>query len=213
MTNEMCTEMSSCTCSACVPLTGERSEVTEHYATRTGNGHSRSWGRTIGGKQYSFTAVLMPNGERRYAASRLDGPDARFACYWHRVGAWTVPGGASATVTRDTLVTATAWLAAHGINENEAGMMTHLAYIDRVSCTVNGVYVTFELNAGAGFECWQPGHGQTLKFRAGDIVTDTYCQRAEVQGYTSWATHTVALKNTDTGIKYSIHEDMLRIAR
>lgn len=30
----------------------------------------------------------MPDGERRYVASRLDGPDARFACNWKPVGFW-----------------------------------------------------------------------------------------------------------------------------
>lgn len=69
--------------------TSPRTAVTDHAPTREGNGSSRTWQRTIRGVHYSFTAVLMPNGERRYAASRLTGADARFACSWTRVGFWT----------------------------------------------------------------------------------------------------------------------------
>jgi hypothetical protein len=82
-------------------LTTPRSEVISHPAPKQGHGTSRTWQRTIAGKRYSFTAILMPSGERRYAASRLDVPGkpgdfdvdaaARFDCYWHRVGFWTVP--------------------------------------------------------------------------------------------------------------------------
>lgn len=76
----------------------DRSPVTHHEPLKPGFGSSRTWQRIIGGKRYSFTAILMPSGERRYAASRLDIPDramnpetcAQFACYWHRVGFWTV---------------------------------------------------------------------------------------------------------------------------
>jgi hypothetical protein len=56
-----------------------------------GNGSSRRWTRLIRGRRYSFTAILMPDGERRYSASRLDGNDARFASAWTRVLWWTFP--------------------------------------------------------------------------------------------------------------------------
>lgn len=74
------------------PETFPRSEITHHEPIREGNGSSRTWSRTIRGKLYSFEAVFMPNGERRYFASRLqDGKDSRFACYWTRVFALTLP--------------------------------------------------------------------------------------------------------------------------
>lgn len=69
----------------------ERSAITEHVPTREGDGTSRMWRRTIQGRQYSFTAVVMPDGERRYFASRLQpGKDPRFACYWRPAGEWIV---------------------------------------------------------------------------------------------------------------------------
>ena len=88
--------------------TTARSQVTDHPALREGFGTSRTWQRTIRGKRYSFTAILMPSGERRYAASRLDVPSGlyedtaqQFACYWHRVGFWTVPAPVRIVVTND----------------------------------------------------------------------------------------------------------------
>lgn len=46
-------------------------------------GSSRRWGRTILGQAYSFTAVLMPSGERRYFATKLrEGKDPRFGSSW-----------------------------------------------------------------------------------------------------------------------------------
>lgn len=69
-----------------------RSEVRSAGPFRPGNGSSRYWSRTIQGKLYSFTAVLMPDGERRYVASRLDGPDGRYDCNWtHNVLKWVFP--------------------------------------------------------------------------------------------------------------------------
>ena len=48
-------------------------------------GSTRRWGRTIQGQMYSFTAVLMPSGERRYFASKLsEGQDGRFGSSWKR---------------------------------------------------------------------------------------------------------------------------------
>ena len=68
--------------------TSDRSAVINHDARKPGHGSTRTWERTIGGRQYSFTAVLMPNGERRYVASYLARGDGRFACDWKRAGFW-----------------------------------------------------------------------------------------------------------------------------
>lgn len=72
-------------------ITSERSEVTEHAPNMPGHGSSRRWTRTIAGKLYSFNAVLMPNGERRYFARVLKGNDARFDCNWKPAGGWIIP--------------------------------------------------------------------------------------------------------------------------
>jgi len=54
------------------------------------HGSSRRWGRTIQGQAYSFTAVLMPSGERRYFATKLrEGKDPRFGSSWKPVLGWT----------------------------------------------------------------------------------------------------------------------------
>ena len=77
---------------------GPRSPVTHHEPAEPGHGSSRHWHRTIGGRDYSFTAVLMPSGQRRYFAVQLEaGADGRFACYWHPVLSWIIP---PATATR-----------------------------------------------------------------------------------------------------------------
>lgn len=69
----------------------ERGKVTRHEPSRPGNGSSLTWQRTIQGKPYSFTAVLMPDGERRYFASVFNGYSGgpKFACAWTRVLSWT----------------------------------------------------------------------------------------------------------------------------
>ena len=55
------------------------------------HGTSRRWMRVIRGRLYSFTAVLMPDGERRYFVNRFDGTDQRFDCEWtHEILAWTI---------------------------------------------------------------------------------------------------------------------------
>lgn len=54
--------------------TEARSEIHFVSALQEGFGTSRRWTRILGGKLYSFTAVLMPDGERRYSAYRYDGP-------------------------------------------------------------------------------------------------------------------------------------------
>lgn len=63
---------------------------------RPGNGESRHWTRRINGRLYSFVAVTMPGGERRYGASRYDGPEhmiatGTFACDWTRMFFITIP--------------------------------------------------------------------------------------------------------------------------
>jgi hypothetical protein len=68
-----------------------RSQITEHAADRPGNGASRTWSRTIGGQAYSFTEVTMPDGERRYLASRFNGYPGgpRFGCAWDQAASMT----------------------------------------------------------------------------------------------------------------------------
>lgn len=67
-----------------------RSEITAHAPSREGNGSTRRWSRTIGGQDYSFNAVLMPDGERRYfATKRRAGQDGRFGHAWQPVLGWT----------------------------------------------------------------------------------------------------------------------------
>jgi hypothetical protein len=69
----------------------ERSKITEHAPHREGNGSSRTWQRTIQGVLYSFNAVTMPDGERRYFASRFNGypGGAKFACAWDQAAEMT----------------------------------------------------------------------------------------------------------------------------
>lgn len=72
---------------------------------KNGNGTSYSYSRTINGTPYSFTFVLMPNGERRHFVSRYNGYLAEsiakgyatlesalsFDCAWSQVHAIIVP--------------------------------------------------------------------------------------------------------------------------
>jgi hypothetical protein len=76
---------------------GPRSAVRVTEPNRPGNGTSRHWTRTLSGKRYSFTAVLMPSGERRYSVSRFDGPHGapNFDYYWTRLHYVTVPAPAA----------------------------------------------------------------------------------------------------------------------
>jgi hypothetical protein len=69
----------------------ERSKITEHAPYHAGDGTSRTWSRTIQGVLYSFTAVAMPSGERRYFASRFNGYSGgpRFACAWDQAAEMT----------------------------------------------------------------------------------------------------------------------------
>ena len=71
--------------------TSSRSEITSHGPQHHAVS-SRTWQRTIAGRQYAFTAIVMGSGERRYAATVLrDGADPRFGCSWKPAGFWTVP--------------------------------------------------------------------------------------------------------------------------
>jgi len=91
--------------------TGPRSPVIDHEPDRPGNGSTRTWSRVLRGVPHGFTAVTMPDGERRYFASRYngygdDGTDAgresgmRYGCAWSRVGAWIVAAPQPADVAR-----------------------------------------------------------------------------------------------------------------
>jgi hypothetical protein len=54
-------------------------------------GTSRTWERLIAGKRYAFTAVLMPDGERRYTARYLPAGRLPVQQLWRTVGFWTFP--------------------------------------------------------------------------------------------------------------------------
>lgn len=82
--------------------TGERSEIREEGPSRPGNGTSRTWSRTIAGVPYRFTAVTMPDGERRYTVDRYNGylddgteegraRGMRWGCAWSPAHWITVP--------------------------------------------------------------------------------------------------------------------------
>lgn len=81
--------------------TGPRSDVVDHAPIREGNGSTRTWSRTLRGVPHSFTAVMMPSGERRYAVDRYNGygddgtaegrrSGMRFGCAWTPVAFWTI---------------------------------------------------------------------------------------------------------------------------
>lgn len=107
------------------------------------------------------------------------------------------------------------YLFAHGITIYEFRTdMLDLAEVDGTSQTVKGITVTYNLNAGAGFECWDARHDQTLRFRAHDIVFTPSGLRCEVIGYTSFATHTVALMQIGgqhDRRRFSEHESVLTL--
>lgn len=104
------------------------------------------------------------------------------------------------------------WLYDHRIySADHRADMLDLAHADGLSNTERGVYVTYDLNASAGFECWDARHGQTLKFRVNDLVTSADGCQADVIGYTSFAAHLVALKGTD-GRQWSEHESTLTLS-
>lgn len=72
---------------------GPRSKIMEYAALRPGHGTSRTWTRVIYGTLYSFTAVTMPNGERRYSVSKYNSyvGGTSYDCAWDRVHFITVP--------------------------------------------------------------------------------------------------------------------------
>lgn len=77
-----------------VPIAGERGPVAEEqpgmHAVRV-----RHWHRVIYGRLYSFRAIGMQGGERRYSANVLGGDgDRRFACNWRHAGFWAFPAQA-----------------------------------------------------------------------------------------------------------------------
>lgn len=57
---------------------------------QSGHGTARRWRREIQGTWYTFTAVLMPDGERRYFANRFNGyaGGMNYACAWTPVLEW-----------------------------------------------------------------------------------------------------------------------------
>jgi hypothetical protein len=76
--------------------TGPRSAVHESGPMQPGFGSSRTWTRELNGTLYSFNAVLMPDGERRYFVSRFNGyvGGPKFACAWTPCREWIVkPNG------------------------------------------------------------------------------------------------------------------------
>jgi len=75
--------------------------TTEPPPWAQGHGTCRRWSRTINGRPYSFNAVTMPNGERRYFVERyngyLSGPDGlptpgatAWGCAWSPAHEWIV---------------------------------------------------------------------------------------------------------------------------
>lgn len=99
------TPVPPCPIRAASTTVGPRSAIYVTEPKRSGDGTSRSWTRTLSGKLYSFTAVLMPSGERRYSISRYDGPgDGRpmSAQYWRRLHFVTIPAPAEAAPSADT---------------------------------------------------------------------------------------------------------------
>lgn len=74
-------------------MIGPRSDGYISEPTREGNGTGYHYSRTIYGVRYGFTAVSMPNGERRYFVTRYNGygddgtewgrsSGMRFGCAW-----------------------------------------------------------------------------------------------------------------------------------
>lgn len=83
----------------------ERGPIYTDQPLRPGDGTARSWRRDIQGQMYSFTAVLMPTGERRYFARKFNGYSGgpRFACAWSPCLEWTFPPSEWERVQRQDL--------------------------------------------------------------------------------------------------------------
>lgn len=84
--------------------TEPRSEVRVTPPGLPGNGTSRTWSRVLSGKRYSFCAILMPDGERRYSVQRFDGAPGSegFGCDWTHLHFITVPAPVAAAETEPT---------------------------------------------------------------------------------------------------------------
>jgi hypothetical protein len=99
-------------------------------------GMTRSWQRELGGKLYSFSAVIMPDGERRYFANRFNGyvGGPLFGCAWDRCFEATVPGaGRPVCVTCDAEhdVIGTCSTCGHLVYRDCEGDLLHVDYADR----------------------------------------------------------------------------------
>lgn len=89
--------------------TGARSDVRQFGPFREGHGSSRQWNRVINGTPYSFTAVTMPDGERRYFVNRYNGyGQHKGAC---RCGSEAI----HAEYIRNAMMFGCAWSPAHAI--------------------------------------------------------------------------------------------------
>jgi hypothetical protein len=99
-------------------VTTPRSEIrhrAEHSTGDVRHGSTRTWRRTLRGVPHAFTAVLMPDGERRYFVSRYNGYcddgtaegrtfGMRFGCAWSPVASWTLSPEVSAKLERRAMV-------------------------------------------------------------------------------------------------------------
>lgn len=101
------------------PVGTPRMEITPRQVStyvsegKNGNGTSYTYSRTINGTPYSFTFVLMPNGERRHFVSKYNGycqsavysglmslqSVLLYACAWSQVHSLTVPPPVKRTET------------------------------------------------------------------------------------------------------------------
>lgn len=105
-------------------IIGPRTPVITTEPDRPGNGTSRRWSRTINGRPYSFTAVTMPNGERRYFVSRYNGylsdvnglptPGAtKWGCAWSPAHEWIIPAASRNHWLRERFITGAGEVRAH----------------------------------------------------------------------------------------------------
>jgi len=79
---------------------GPRSNVVMWEPDREGNGRMLMWSRELNGSLYSFTHVVMPDGEVRWFVKVFNGycGGPSFACAWDQVRSWTIRPDAAATV-------------------------------------------------------------------------------------------------------------------
>jgi hypothetical protein len=98
-------------------------------------GMSRHWQRELGGKLYSFTAVIMPDGERRYVARRFNGyvGGPKFGCAWDQCFSVTIPPAerpACPTCGNDHDVIGTCATCGHLVYRDCEGDLLHVDYTD-----------------------------------------------------------------------------------